>query len=75
MSADSLKKITVGTMKNSIGITIHKTVKPSVTASRAASAIVASGNAMNSIKINATIPKSEALPNPMVALAKAGNKR
>ena len=75
MSADSLKKITVGTTKNSIGITIHKTVKPSVTASQAASAIVASGNAMNSIKINATIPKSEALTNPIAALVRAGSKR
>ncbi|NMW89497.1 hypothetical protein [Mobiluncus curtisii] len=65
----------MGAMKNTIGSTIHKTVKPSVIASQAASAIVASGNAMNSIKINATIPKSEALPDPMAALAKAGSKR
>ena len=75
MSADSLKKITVGAMKNSIGITIHKTVKPSVIPSQAASVTVISGNAMNSIKINAIIPKSEALPNPMAAVVRAGSKR
>ncbi|MGK0540959.1 hypothetical protein [Propionimicrobium lymphophilum] len=75
MSADSLKKMNMGAMKNSIGITIHKTVNPSVTASQAASAIVASGNAMNSIKINSVIPESGALNTPMAPVMRAGSKR
>ena len=75
MSADSLKKISMGTMKNSIGITIHKTVKPSVIPPQAASATVISGNAMKISRINAIIPKSETLPNPMTAVVRAGSKR
>lgn len=67
--------MSMGTMKNSIGITIHKTVKPSVIPSQAASATVISRNAMKSSKINAIMPKSEALTNPIAALVRAGSKR
>ncbi len=62
-------------MKNSIGITIHKALKPSVIPSQAANVTVISGNTMKSSRINAIIPKSEALPNPMAALVRAGSKR
>lgn len=65
----------MGAMKNTIGITVHKTVKPSVIPSQAASAIVASGNAMNSIKINSVMPESWALNTPMVAVVRVGSKR
>ena len=62
-------------MKNSIGITIHKTVKPSVIPSQAASVTVIIGNAMNSIKINSIIPESGAQNTPMAAPVRAGSKR
>ncbi|MDU4244019.1 MAG: hypothetical protein E7I00_00505 [Varibaculum cambriense] len=70
-----MKKISMGTMKNSIGITIHKTVKPSVIPSQAANVTVISGNTMNSIKINSIMPESGALNTPMAALVRAGCKR
>ncbi|WP_288292661.1 hypothetical protein [uncultured Varibaculum sp.] len=65
----------MGTMKNSIGITIHKTVKPSAIPSQEANVTVISGNTMNSIKINSIMPESGALNTPMAALVSAGSKR
>ena len=70
-----MKKMNMGTMKDTIGITVHKTVKPSVIPSQAASAIVASGKAINSIKINSVMPESWALNTPKAAVVRVGSKR
>ena len=65
----------MGAMKNRIGITSHKTVKPSLMPSQAASAMVINGNAMNNIKINAIMAESEALNRLVAAVAKADSKK